>query len=44
MGLSAAEIKSIKIDPMISLVIVLGTLVTASVLSVLFPTRNPEAS
>ena len=38
--------KSIKIDTTMSLVIVLvlGTLVAASVLSVLFPTRNPEAS
>jgi tellurite resistance protein TerC len=44
MGLSAAEVKSIKIDPIVSLAIVLGTLVTASVMSVLFPAKDPEAS
>ena len=44
MGLSAAEIKSIKIDPIVSLIIVLGTLAAASVLSILFPAKNPEHS
>ena len=39
-GLSAAEIKSIKIDPFVSLIIVLGTLAVATVLSVLFPARE----
>ena len=39
-GLSAAEIKSIKIDPFVSLIIVLGTLAIATVLSVLFPARE----
>lgn len=41
-GLSAAEIKSIKIDPVVSLVIVLGTLAVASVMSVLIPTKEDE--
>ncbi len=36
-GLIANEMKSIKIDPMISLAVVLGTLVVASVMSVLTP-------
>ena len=36
-GLSASEIKSIKIDPLVSLVIVLGTLAAATVMSVLIP-------
>ena len=39
-GLSAAEIKSIKIDPFVSLIIVLGTLAVATVMSVLFPARE----
>jgi len=43
-GLSASEVKSIKIDPIISLIVVLGTLTVASVLSILFPVKNPEAS
>ncbi len=42
-GLSATEIKSIKIDPILSLVIVLGTLVVASVMSILLPAKD-EAS
>ena len=43
-GLSASEIKSIKIDPLVSLVIVLGTLGVASLMSVLIPhkpNKNP---
>lgn len=44
MGLSVEEMKSIKIDPIVSLSLVLGTLVVASVLSVLFRARNPEPS
>ncbi len=40
LGLSSAEVKSIKIDPMISLIIVLATLVTASILSLLFPAKE----
>ena len=39
-GLSAAEIKSIKIDPFVSLVIVLGTLAVATVMSVLIPNKE----
>ena len=39
-GLSAAEIKSIKIDPFVSLVIVLGTLAVATVMSVLIPSKE----
>jgi tellurite resistance protein TerC len=42
MGLSASEIKSIKIDPFVSLVIVLGTLVAATVLSILIPAKEEE--
>ena len=44
-GLIANEMKSIKIDPMISLVVVLGTLAMATVMSVLIPnkeTKNPS--
>jgi len=41
-GWSASEVKSIKIDPMISLVIVLVTLVLASVLSIVFPAKESE--
>jgi tellurite resistance protein TerC len=40
LGLSAAEIKSIKIDPFVSLVIVLGTLAVATVMSVLIPNKE----
>jgi len=46
-GLSANEIKSIKIDPMISLVVVLGTLIVASLMSILIPhkeNQNPVPS
>jgi tellurite resistance protein TerC len=39
-GLSAAEIKSIKVDPFVSLVIVLGTLAVATVMSVLIPNKE----
>lgn len=42
-GLSAAEVESIKIDPILSLVIVLGTLTVASVMSVLLPAKDQEA-
>ena len=42
MGLSAGEISSIKIDPFLSLVIVLGTLVAATVMSVLIPGKEEE--
>ncbi len=42
-GFSAQEVKSIKIDPIVSLVVVLGTLVGASVLSVLMPAKEKEA-
>ena len=42
MGLSASEIKSIKIDPFVSLVIVIGTLVMATVMSVLIPKTTDE--
>jgi len=41
-GLSAGEIKSIKIDPFVSLVIVLGTLAAATVLSILLPAKGGE--
>jgi len=43
LGLSASEIKSIKIDPLVSLLIVLVTLAVATVMSVLFPTRKDNA-
>jgi tellurite resistance protein TerC len=39
-GLSANEIKSIKIDPFVSLVIVLGTLAVATVMSILIPSKE----
>ena len=43
LGLSAAEMKSIKIDPIVSLVIVVATLVVASVMSIMMPAKaNPE--
>jgi len=38
-GWAASEVKSIKIDPLVSLVIVLVTLTVASVLSILLPER-----
>jgi tellurite resistance protein TerC len=41
-GLIANEMKSIKIDPMISLAVVLGTLVVASVMSILIPTKGTK--
>jgi tellurite resistance protein TerC len=41
-GLSASEFKSIKIDPLVSLVIVLGTLAAATVMSVLIPNKEDE--
>jgi tellurite resistance protein TerC len=40
LGLSAAEMKSIKIDPIVSLVIVVATLVVASVMSILLPAKQ----
>lgn len=40
LGLSASEIKSIKIDPLVSLVIVVGTLAVATVMSVLMPVKS----
>jgi len=43
-GLSASEIKSIKIDPFVSLVVVLGTLALATVMSVLLPAKEGEKS
>jgi tellurite resistance protein TerC len=39
-GLSAGEIKSIKIDPFVSLIIVLGTLAAATVMSILIPAKE----
>jgi tellurite resistance protein TerC len=39
-GLTANELKSIKIDPLVSLVIVLGTLTSAIVMSILLPKRD----
>ncbi len=41
-GLTANEFKSIKIDPLVSLVIVLGTLAAATVMSVLIPNKKDE--
>ncbi len=41
-GLTAGEIKSIKIDPLISLVVVLGTLAAATVLSILVPAKEDK--
>jgi tellurite resistance protein TerC len=41
-GFSGSELKSIKIDPIISLVIVLGTLAAATVMSVLIPNKDDE--
>ncbi len=43
-GIGAGEIKSIKIDPFISLVIVLGTLAAATVMSILLPAKEGEKS
>lgn len=39
-GFTDSEFKSIKIDPLVSLVIVLGTLAVASVVSILIPTKE----
>jgi tellurite resistance protein TerC len=39
-GLSAEEMKSIKIDPIVSLVIVVATLVVASVMSIMLPAKE----
>ena len=39
-GLSATEMKSIKIDPIVSLVIVVATLVVASVMSIMMPAKG----
>ncbi len=39
-GLAAQEVKSIKIDPLISLIVVVGTLVAASVLSIVVPPKD----
>lgn len=41
-GFSADEIKSIKIDPFVSLVIVLGTLAVATVMSILIPSKEDD--
>ena len=43
-GLIANEMKSIKIAPMISLIVVLGTLVVASVMSILIPAKETKTS
>jgi tellurite resistance protein TerC len=42
-GLTAREWQSIKIDPIVSLVIILSTLAVASVLSILIPSKPAEA-
>lgn len=42
LGLTAGEIKSIKIDPIISLIVVLSTLTVATVLSILVPAKEGE--
>jgi tellurite resistance protein TerC len=39
-GLTDSEFKSIKIDPLVSLIIVLGTLAVASVMSILIPRKK----
>ncbi len=41
-GLSGNEIESIKIDPFVSLVIVLGTLVVATLMSVMIPSKEEK--
>ena len=43
-GLIANEMQSIKIAPMISLIVVLGTLVLASVMSILIPGKETKTS
>ena len=42
-GLAAQEMSSIKIDPLLSLAVVVGTLVGASVLSILLPAKEKES-
>jgi tellurite resistance protein TerC len=42
LGLSASEIKSIKIDPLLSLATVLGTLAVATVMSILIPGKEDK--
>ena len=42
LNFSSSEIASIKIDPLVSLVIVLGTLAMATVMSVLIPNKEPK--
>ncbi len=44
LGLPASEFKSIKIDPIISLIIVLGTLALATVMSILIPDKEESKS
>lgn len=44
LGLSASEINSIKIDPALSLIIVLGTLALATVMSILIPEKEENKS
>ena len=39
-GLTDSEFKSIKIDPLVSLIIVVGTLAAASVMSILIPSKK----
>jgi len=39
-GLTDSEFKSIKIDPLVSLIIVIGTLAAASVMSILIPNKE----
>lgn len=43
-GLSSHELSSIKIDPFVSLVIVLGTLLAATVMSALIPGKGEQTS
>ncbi len=42
LGLSATELKSIKIDPFVSLIIVVGTLVVATIMSLLMPNKDGD--
>lgn len=42
LGLSAGEIRSIKIDPFVSLAVVLGTLAAATVMSILVPAKEDK--
>ncbi len=41
-GLTDSEFKSIKIDPIVSLIVVLGTLAAASVMSILIPSKEDD--